>query len=410
MEYLKRSLEDKVLEAFRYFPVVTVQGARQTGKTTMIEQLPIDGLRTVTFDPVQDIGGARRDPDFFLQNQTCPVFLDEIQYAPELIASIKRYVDRSKQKGLFILSGSQNLAVLKSVAESLAGRSAIFDLYPMSQAELEGRPVEGGVLRRLLFESGWDPLTEEPTPPRPLLETIWRGGYPGLLELPKHLYWLYFDSYLRTYVERDVRTASDISSLPTFSRFIGLLAALTGQEVNANQLGRELGIDRKTALAWLDIAMATFQWHQVPAYATNAIKRIAGKPKGFLSDAGFACYLQRISGAEVLAQHPLTGSLFETYVFLEILKTARAWPVRPDIYHYRAYSGGEVDLLLDLNGVLYPIEVKMTTSPTPRMCRGFDSLRRTFTRADIGPCLIICAIESVQRVRQDTVAIPWWQL
>jgi hypothetical protein len=233
---------------------------------------------------------------------------------------------------------------------------------------------------------------------------------PGLLDIPDHLTTTYLDSYQRTYVERDVRTASAISSLQLFGRFLGLLAALTSQEINHSQLGRELGIDRKTAAAWTDVATATFQWHQVPPYSTNALKRIAGKPKGYLTDTGFACALQRISSSDVLGQHPLTGALFETHVFLEILKLTSAWRVRPALHHFRAYSGGEVDLLLELDGVLYPIESKMTTQPSRSHCSGFDSLRRTFPKANIGTALIVCAVEHPRRVREDVIAVPWWEL
>jgi len=394
----------------RHFPVVVVQGARQVGKSTLVQNLGIEGMLTVTFDPVQDIGGAREDPDFFLQNTRFPVFLDEIQYAPELTASIKRLVDSRRENGLFILSGSQNLAVLRSISESMAGRAAILDLLPMCFSELEERRPEEGILTRLIRDRDWTPENHQTSKPRPLYERLWRGGMPGLLDIPDHLATTYFDSYQRTYVERDVRTASDISSLQLFGRFLGLLAALTGQEINHSQLGRELGIDRKTAVAWTDVATATFQWLQVPAYSSNAIKRIAGKPKGYFADTGFASALHRVTSPEVLGRNPLTGALFETHVFLEIMKLTAGWPVRPAIHHYRAYSGGEVDLVLEIDGVLYPVESKMTTKPSRAHCSGIDSLRHTFPRAEIGTALIVCAVEQPRRIRKDVIAIPWWEL
>ncbi len=376
----------------------------------MVDHLGIEGLSTVTFDPVQDIGGAREDPDLFLQNVRLPVFLDEIQYAPELTAGIKRLVDTRGENGLFILSGSQNLAVLRSVSESMAGRAAVLDLMPMCTREIEERATDDGVLSRLI--RGREPRLEDfrASPARSLYRRLWRGGMPGLLKIPDHVVGTYFESYQRTYVERDVRTASEISSLQLFGRFLGLLGALTAQEINHSQLGRELGIDRKTAVAWTEVATATFQWYQVPPYSTNAIKRIAGKPKGYFADTGFACALQRISTPDVLGRHPLTGALFETHVLLEILKLTSAWSVRPAIFHYRAYSGGEVDLLLELDGVLYPIEAKVTTQPSRAHCAGIDSLRRTFPRAEIGPGLIVCAIEQPRWVREDVLAVPWWEL
>ena len=410
MKYRRRVLEARVVQSFQHFPVVVVQGARQAGKSTMVEHLGIEGLSTVTLDPVQDIGGAREDPDFFLQNTRTPVFLDEIQYAPELTASIKRMVDSRRENGLFILSGSQNLSVLRSVSESMAGRAAVVDLLPMCVAEIEERNPDDGILSRLVRDGEWAPEAHTSSAPRPLYERLWRGGMPGLLEVPDHLATMYFDSYQRTYVERDVRTASEISSLQLFGRFLGLLAALTGQEINHSQLGRELGIDRKTAVAWAEIATATFQWLQVPPYSTNAIKRIAGKPKGYFTDIGFACALQRITAPDVLGRHPLTGAMFETHVFLEIMKLTAGWPVRPAVYHYRAYSGGEVDLLLELDGVLYPVEARMTTQPSRSHCSGIDSFRRTFPRAEIGPALIVCAVEHPRRIREDVIAVPWWEL
>lgn len=410
MRYRSRVLESRVLESLQHFPVVVIQGARQAGKSTMVQHLGIEGLSTVTFDPVQDIGGARQDPDFFLQNTRLPAFLDEIQYAPELTGSIKRLVDKRRENGLFILSGSQNLSVLRSVSESMAGRAAVLDLLPMCVVEMEERSPASGILTRLIRDREWTPEDHRASPPRSLYERLWRGGMPGLLDIPDHLVTTYFDSYQRTYVERDVRTAADIRSLLQFGRFLGLLAALTGQEINHNQLGRELGIDRKTALSWTEVATATFQWHQVPPCATNPIKRIAGKPKGYFADTGFACALQRITSPEVLSRHPMTGALFETHVFLEISKLTAVWPARPAVSHYRAYSGGEVDLVLELDGVLHPVETKMTSQPTRAHCSGFDSLRRTFPHANIGTGLLVCAVEQPRRLREDVIAVPWWEL
>ena len=292
----------------------------------------------------------------------------------------------------------------------MAGRVAVLDLLPMCVSELEERDPEAGVLARLVRDRDWVPEDHVCGPPRPLWERLWRGGMPGLLDMPDRLAATYFDSYQRTYVERDVRTASEVGSLQLFGRFLGLLAALTGQELNHSQLGRELGVDRKTALSWTDIATATFQWHQVPPYSTNAVKRIAGKPKGFFADTGFVCALHRITSPEVLGRHPLTGALFETHVFLEIVKLTAAWPVRPAISHYRAYSGGEVDLVLELDGVLHPVEAKMTTQPSRRDCAGVDSFRRTFPRAEVGTALVVCAVDRPRWVRDDVVAVPWWEL
>ncbi len=410
MEYKTRHLESRILELFEFFPCVAVLGARQVGKSTIVEHLPIDNLKTVVFDPVQDVLGARRDPDLFLQNQPCPLFLDEVQYAPELLGSLKRHIDKEKKKGLFILSGSQNLNVLRNISESLAGRVAVLNLLPMSNRELSKSIGGKSFLENLLFKPGWNPTQYFSSSSRPTYDAVWRGGYPGLIELPTNLYGDFFSSYMQTYVERDIRTVSNISDLQAFSRFIGILSALTSQEINHNELGRELGVDRKTAKAWTDIATSTFQWHQVPSYSRNSIKRIAGKPKGYFGDTGFACYLQRIPVADGLSVHPLGGALFETFVFLEILKIMEDWPAKPSIYHFRSYDGKEVDLMLEMNGVIYPIEIKMKTNPSSKDCRGIAALKRSFEKTSFGPGLIICSSETIYPVKEDIYAVPWWDI
>ncbi len=406
MKYKKRHLEENLLELFNYYPVIAVLGARQVGKSTLVEHLFHDKVDQVVFDPVIDIGNAREDPEFFLQNIKCPAFFDEVQYAPELLAVIKRRVDREKTKGMYLLSGSQNLAVLKNISESLAGRVSILNLWPMSRRELdeENRP---SFLRQWILENN-DKTPEIKTPATlPVLPYIWRGGYPGLIEFPDRIIPGYWQSYLQTYIERDIRTASNIGSLQTFGNFIGLLSALTGQEVNHSELGRELAIDRKTALAWTEIAQATYQWLSIPSFSRNAVKKIAGKGKGYFTDTGFICYLQRISSPEALQNHPLKGRLFETYIVMEIVKSFQNWPIKPSLYHFRTYSGAEVDLILELNGVLYPIEIKTKSNPSKRDIKGFESFKACFPKENIKKGLVICSVETARHLSADVLAIPW---
>ncbi len=407
MNYKNRLLERKLEELFKYYPVVAVLGARQVGKSTLVENIFDYRIRTVVFDPVVDVVNAREDPDFFLQNIIPPVFLDEIQFAPELLSFIIRRVDREKKKGLYIFSGSQNLAVLKNISESLAGRVAISHLLPMCRRELT-QEAASFFLEKWLAGEQVDLQEVEARKPEPIFQYIWRGGYPRIMELPDCLVPGYWESYLQTYIERDVRTIANIGSLQTFGRFIGLLAAHSSQEINHTQIGRELGVDRKTALAWTEIAQATFKWFTIPAFSRNPIKKIAGKAKGYFSDTGFLCYLQRISSSEAIGSHPLKGSLFETYIAMEILKVFHSWPLKPNLYHFRSYSGAEVDLIVELNGRLFPIEIKAKSNPTRKDTRGFASFRACFPHEQIHQGLIICSIEKPQQISNDAVAIPWW--
>lgn len=407
MNYRKRLLENRIKELFQYYPIVAVLGARQVGKSTLVENLFKDGMHTVVFDPVVDIGNARQDPDFFIQSISIPAFLDEIQYAPELLNAIKRKVDRKKQNGQYIISGSQNLSVLKDISESLAGRVAIINLLPMNRFELEA-------LESPSFITGWLTGTIPSTDtlaipdPVPVLPLIFRGGYPKLLDFPDHLIPGYFESYLQTYIERDVRKVANIGSLQTFGHFIGLLASKSASEINHNELGRELGVDRKTAMSWTEIAISTFQWFSIPSFSRNPIKKIAGKPKGYFADTGFLCYLQRISGPDGLLNHPLKGRLFETYIVLELIKAIQAMPVKPNLYHFRTYSGAEVDLIMELNGTLFPIEIKMKSNPSPRDAKGFRSFKSCFPNERCHTGLMICSVESPRMITKDVFAVPWW--
>ena len=410
MNYYPRLLEPKVIELFKHFPVVAVLGARQVGKSTLIENLFENELNTVVFDPVQDIGNAREDPDFFLQNNPTPLFLDEIQYAPELLASIKRFTDRSKQNGAYIISGSQSLSVLKNVSESLAGRVGILHLLPMSLREISRKTDGASFLTAWLSRSKINWSEWQNVPAHSVIELIWRGSYPKLLQLPSSIVSNYWESYLQTYIERDVRTVANVGSLQTFGRFFSMLAASTAQEINHAHLGRELGVDRKTALQWTEIAEATFQWISIPAFSRNPVKRIAGKRKGYFTDMGFLCYLQRISTPQAVMNHPSFGRLFESYVVLEILKAVQNWATKPSLYHYRSYAGAEVDLILEMDGRLYPIEIKSKTNPSRRDISGFQSFRECFPKEDIAAGLILCSVEKVVPISADVFAVPWWLL
>ncbi len=395
IRYKHRLIETRLKELFEYYPVVAVLGARQVGKSTLVANLFADGLNSTVFDPVVDIGNARQDPDFFLQNIPTPAFFDEIQYAPELLGSIKRRVDEEKRNGLFLLSGSQHLSVLKDISESLAGRVAIVNLLPMSSNELNEKPGKGFLEKWISGETKAE-LNPGPGQTWPTWKAIWRGGYPKIVEFPDHLIPGYWQSYLQTYIERDVRKVANIGSLQTFGRFIGLLAALTAQEINHNQIGRELGIARNTALAWTEIAQSTYQWISITAFSRNPLKKISGKNKGFFTDTGLACYLQKITAAEVIPGHPLQGRLFETFVVMEIIKLLQALPIQPNLYHFRSHSGAEVDIILEQNGVLYPIEIKSKSNPNRKDIQGFRSFKKCFPKENIHAGLVICASPSIK--------------
>ena len=409
MKYRTRLVEERLVELVRYFPVVCVLGARQSGKSTLVTHVLGERYDTVVFDPVEDIGGARRDPDLFLQNRPGPLFLDEIQYAPELLGALKRRADRVGQPGQYVLSGSQRLAVVKGMSESLAGRIAFLDLFPLCGRETRGTPRKD-FLRDWTGAPGVEPTDVAECPETGWHETIWRGGYPALLDVPGHLIPSYFDGYVRTYIERDVRRVANIGDLQAFGAFSRLLAGLSGTEVNPSQMGRELGIDRRTANAWRSVMAASYQWIEVPAYSRNAVRRVAGKAKGYVTDSGLMCHQQRIGEPSALSGHPLLGNAVETWAVNEVVRAMQAWPAKPGLYHFRTGGGAEIDLLLELNGTLFPIETKHTSKPSGRDTLAWRSLRETFPAERIAKGLLICAADRPQWVSAEVLAVPWWSL
>jgi uncharacterized protein len=403
---LPRDLESHLHDLLAHFPVVALIGARQVGKTTLGRQVMADAP-IFTFDPTQDLGGARSDPDLFLQNHATPCFLDEVQYVPELLSALKRDVDRNPKKGRFLLSGSHNLALLRQVSESMAGRVALMHLSPMSVRELWNRTSAPSFVAHWLKHRtipGQHPLP----PVDSLPHCVWRGGFPGLIGLPNRLVPTFFDSYLGTYLERDVRLLGNVHSLPTFRRFLRLLAALTAQELNALQLGRELEVDRKTALSWKATLEATWLWGELPAWTRNSIKRIAGKAKGHLCDTGLGCHLLQITSPDALFDHPAWGALYETFVHNELKKALGCLEQTPNASHFRTRGGAEVDLVLEQNGWLYPFEFKAKSNPSAHDARGILAFREAAGSERIADGLVVSAVPEPRRLNATTWAIPWW--
>ncbi|NLF85614.1 MAG: ATP-binding protein [Lentisphaerae bacterium] len=408
MKYKQRLVSSRIDDLLAHFPVLVVAGARQVGKSTLLaHHLP--AWDTIVFDPVVDIGNARSDPELFLRNHPPPLALDEIQYCPELVPSIKRWVDKNSRPGMFVLTGSQQWSVLRSIGESLAGRAVFLDLESFSLAEIAERIPERSWLERYLDDP--DALVAAPPARHPadrtLYECLWRGTLPAMDTLPRTVASDFFAGYLRTYVERDVRLMLDAADWQQFGRFVQLAAALTAQEVNFSQLGREIGITPQTSKRWLAVLAATFQWFELPAYQGNAIKRISSKPKGYLSDTGLACHLSRITSPDALGGHPMAGALFETAVVSEIRKLQSAMPRKAALYHWRTHGGSEVDLVLERDGLLYPIEIKLASRPTRNDARGFTALRASNPRQRIAPGLVLAPAEHIERLTDNDFVAPY---
>ena len=408
MNYKQRTCANRLERMVEHFSAVVLSGARQVGKSTLLKhQFP--DWDTVVFDPVIDVGNARLDPELFLRNHPPPLILDEIQYCPELVPCLKRLLDQDKRPGLYILTGSQQWAVMKAISESLAGRAVFLDLEGFSLSEICEQTPSASWLERYLadpFAFLHGPNTRLPTG-KTLYEQVWHGWLPETDQLPEDLIETFFSAYMRTYIERDVRLLLQVDDWQQFGRFVQMVAALTAQEINFSQLGREIGVTPQTAKRWLAALKATFQWHEVAAYHGNSLKRISLKSKGYFADTGFACHLSRLSSPRALAGHPLFGALFETAVGAEIRKMMIPLAAKPQLYHWRAHSGAEVDIILERDGVLYPLEIKAKTRPSRKDTRGLSAFREHYPRQKIAPGLVVGPTEAVEQLTDNDYSTPW---
>ncbi len=407
--YHNRIIQKKLTTLHTTFPAVVISGARQVGKSTLVKELFHAEADYIVFDPVVDIENAREDPELFLNNHKTPLVLDEIQYAPELLPAIKRRIDADKKPSQYIITGSQQWGVMKNIAESLAGRAVFLDLDGFCLAEI-CRAAEGkSWLNRWLEDQDSFLIS---TPPRldagrTLYEQIWRGWLPEAQFLDLEIIPDFHQAYIRTYIERDVRLLADVSDYQLFGKFVRLAAALSGQEMNFSHLGRELGLSPKTSARWLDMLRSTFQWFEVPAYSGNTVKRVSGKPKGYIADTGLFCTSLAISSPGAIGGHPLMGALFETAVVSEIRKLMSVMSPPPNIYHWRSHGGAEVDILLERDGVFYPIEIKAASNPGRKDTSGISAFRKTHSDTRVARGLVVAPCEKMYQLSENDYALPW---
>lgn len=403
--YFSRLIENKILKLSAYFKVLLIVGARQVGKSTILKHL-YPNCANYVFDPVTDHWNARHDPNLFLQNLKPPIILDEIQYSAEILPGLKRLVDSYETKGLFFLTGSQNFSMLKHASESLAGRVSIIELKGLTPYErTQNTPWLQQLLESpdMLFQTFFGCLKLKNT----LYELILQGGLPETALMPFDILGNYHSSYIRTYLERDIRLLENIRDLSDFERFIALMSALTAQEVNYTHLGRELGISPLTARRWLDALEHGYQWLSIPGFYKNTIKRISQKPKGHFSDTGIACHLIGITSAESLAKHPMLGNLFESYCINMIDAMNQGLDHPAKMYHFRTQNGAEVDLILERDGCCIPIEIKCKTQITSRDTRGILSFMDTYPDISVPLGIILYAGTECYFVHNKILVMPW---
>lgn len=397
---IRRTLATKLRQVARQFPVVTVTGPRQSGKTTLVRDTFKD-YAYVSLELPDQRAFALEDPRGFLAQFDGPVVLDEIQRAPALFSYLQVLADERKRPGRFILTGSQNFLLLERVSQSLAGRCAVLHLLPFSLAELSNRqPMALDRLGREL------PRSARP-PRRGLAEWLFTGFYPRIHD--KHLSprdWL--GSYYQTYLERDVRNVLKVGDLETFGRFVQLCAGRNGQLLNLSMLASDCGVTHTTAKRWLAVLEASFIVRLLRPYHRNFGKRLIKSPKLYFLDTGLLCFLLRIQKPRDLLQHPLRGPVFESFVFAELAKNFVHRGESPALYFWRDAGGRELDFLVELGREVVPIEVKSAQTVAADF---FDTLAswRALSRHPHGPAALVYGGDRLFRRRQVAV-YPWFAL
>ena len=404
--YITRHMEKPVMELNEQYPVLLLTGPRQVGKTTMLEHLievEGKGRKKVSLDDLTLRELAKTDPKMFFQLYQPPLLIDEVQYAPELFPYIKIMVDERHQPGDFWLTGSQLFKMMEGVQESLAGRVALLHLSPLSQSEIMKRPPEPPFSLEL-------PLLSERQNGRQMLNTpevfqrIHQGGMPALVTGTYSNASIFYSSYIDTYMERDVRRLSnDIDSLK-FLRFLRSVAARTSQQVNYKGIADDAEIDQTTAKNWLHVLEALGIIFLLEPYSNNVLKRTVSTPKLYFYDSGIVCYLTRWSSPETAMEGAMSGALLENYTVAEIIKTYQNAGQEPFLNYYRDKDAREIDLILERDGKLFPIEIKKMASPPKKLTKVFDLIDKSPLQRGTGA--ILCMADQLGAFDQNNLIVP----
>lgn len=400
----KRTLAATVKQASSTFPVLLLTGARQVGKTTLLEECITKEHHYVTLDDLEQRALAQTDPALFLQIHTPPVIIDEVQYAPQLFGAIKIVVDREKKPGLFWLTGSQKFHLMQGVVETLAGRVAILDLLGLSHAEIRDKAATS---QPFLPTTEWINHARSQSTVMDVMEVyyrIWRGSFPNLALHKNVSRDIFYSSYIQTYIQRDVRALTRAGDEISFVRFLRAAAARTGQLINYADMARDVDVDMKTIKAWLSILETSGLVYMLQPYHTNVTNRLIKTPKLYFLDTGLCVYLTQWSTPEALEAGAMSGAILETYMLSEILKSYWHNGKAAYFYFYRDRDQKEIDLLIEQNGQLYPVEFKKSANPSQGALKNFSSLEKL--ECSIGQGAIICLKTNDIPLTRKITAIP----
>lgn len=407
MRYIARNLEKVVLEVTKEYPVVLVTGPRQVGKTTMLQKLMEGTDRNyVSLDDLNERNLAKTDPEMFLQLHKPPILIDEVQYAPELFVYIKIHVDKYHNAGDFWLTGSQVFKLMSGIQESLAGRVAVLSLTSLSQAEICGGEMQPFTLDIEKLSARRKERTAADT--GVIFDWIFRGSMPAIVSEKNSNSRIFYSSYLTTYIERDVREVSDAIDSLTFLHFITAVAARCGQILNIAEIARDADVNQKQAKNWLGVLETLGLIFYLHPYSNNMLKRLVKTPKLYFYDTGLVCYLTKWSSAETLQSGAMNGAILENYVVAEIRKTYLNCGKDPYMYYYRDKDAREIDIILEHDGVLNPIEIKKSANPGSELIKVFKLLDKSSAKRSKGA--VVCMKPELSAIDRENYIIPVWMI
>ena len=405
MRYITRAMEETFLRLNKQFPAILITGPRQVGKTTMLLKLMREenSLRSyVTLDDLAERQLAKSDPEMFFQLHKPPLLIDEVQYAPELFHYIKILVDTRQNPGDFWLTGSQIFKLMRGVRESMAGRVALLNMFSLSQQEILGNST-------IPFKIDFNTFIErekviKPSGTPEIYERIFKGGMPALISGKYTDHRTLYSSYVSTYIDRDVKDISGTIDSLKFMNFITVTAALAGQMLNYKTIAENSDIDQTTAKSWLNILETLGIIFYLHPYSNNTLKRTVKTPKLYFYDTGLICYLTKWSSADTLMNGAMSRAILENFAVSEIMKSYFNTGIEPFVYYYRDKDTKEIDLIMESNGTLYPIEIKKTAMPGLRLTRVFNIIDRPPLKRGTGA--ILCTAEKLNAFNRDNLIVP----
>jgi predicted AAA+ superfamily ATPase len=404
MEIYPRDLETSIKNRlFERGKIIVLYGPRQVGKTTLMQTASTKNRKYITLDDKEVLLQAKTDPKGFLSLYNLPIFIDEIQYAPDLFSYIKMLVDSSDKRGTVWMSGSQAFDLMQGVTESLAGRVGILDMLGFSIYETDNK---GKLQKPFLPKKDRKSVLANKTP-KSAFKAIWQGSFPDVVSKNEKGRQRFYDSYIRTYIERDVRKIINISDEVAFIKFLKVSAARTGQKLNLTDIAKDVDISVNTAKKWLSILRTSGLVYLLQPYFKNVTKRLVKTPKLYWTDTGLAAYLAGWTTAESLKTGISSGAFFETFVISEVIKSYCNNGYNPTLYYFRDSNGNEIDLLIEQDSKFYPIEIKKTSTPRAADIKAFNDFAKI---EKLGYGNLICLTDKQQPLSTGATAISIWDI